>query len=85
MTLPDDLRFAARKSANKPRLSVMATGRWSFKLCDVQRAIKAVKMERLPVSGVRIGADGSISINTQPLAVKPEGKPAVEEGRELVL
>jgi hypothetical protein len=49
----------------------MAKGRWTFKLSDVQRAIKAVKQERLPVSAVRIGADGTIMIDTHPTAPLP--------------
>jgi hypothetical protein len=46
----------------------MSKSRWSFKLSDVQRAIKAVKLERLPVSAVRIGADGTIMIDTHSTA-----------------
>jgi hypothetical protein len=50
----------------------MSKRKWAFKLTDVQRAIKAVKQECLPVSSVRISvADGTIIIDTRPAAPEP--------------
>lgn len=58
----------------------MSKAKWIFKLTDVQRAIKAVRGEGLPISGVRISSDGQIIVDTRP----PESRQA-PEGELVVL
>jgi hypothetical protein len=59
----------------------MSKRKWAFKLTDIQRAIKAVKQECLPVSGVRISADGTIVIDTR----SPPDPPQSGKDSEVIL